>query len=354
MCKYKYQRTFPLAFCLALGALLSLALGQDTSWDLRNYHLYNPFAALHERFGLDFFIADKQTGLNPTVDFPYMFLALGPLANYPRVLAALMGLPYGFMVFVVWNISKILLARFEAKEKLPLAILATTTAVTGAMTIAQTGSTSNDVTIGMFVLAGLWTILRDTNGWGSFVIAGLLFGAAAGLKLTGGIYAPALVVSLFVSLPLRRGLRASSLFSLGWLLGFMACYGWWGWKMWVLYGNPAFPLFNDLFHSAMAPAQSLRDMRFLPRNAAQWIVYPFYWAFNADNQTVFESGFRDPRMAIAYSAIIVFAIKKRHVLFAKKRTRHNRYSAKNSCLFFGVLLYRMADHNIHFTLRHSN
>ncbi|KTF40250.1 hypothetical protein [Xanthomonas translucens] len=35
-----------------LGALLSLLLGQDANWDLRNYHLYNGYAALHGRLGI--------------------------------------------------------------------------------------------------------------------------------------------------------------------------------------------------------------------------------------------------------------------------------------------------------------
>jgi hypothetical protein len=36
-----------------LFGLLSLALGQDDNWDLRNYHLYNPFALVNGKIGLD-------------------------------------------------------------------------------------------------------------------------------------------------------------------------------------------------------------------------------------------------------------------------------------------------------------
>ena len=40
-----------------LFGLFSLALGQDTNWDLYNYHLYNPFALLNGKLDIDFFAA---------------------------------------------------------------------------------------------------------------------------------------------------------------------------------------------------------------------------------------------------------------------------------------------------------
>ncbi len=48
-----------------LGVLLALQLGQDQSWDLLNYHYYNPFALLEQRWGFDVAPAMRQTWFSP-------------------------------------------------------------------------------------------------------------------------------------------------------------------------------------------------------------------------------------------------------------------------------------------------
>ena len=49
-----------LVICLAGGALASWWLGQDANFDLKNYHLYNPFALLEGRHEIDFAVAAFQ------------------------------------------------------------------------------------------------------------------------------------------------------------------------------------------------------------------------------------------------------------------------------------------------------
>ncbi len=43
------NRHFLLVLCLIVGGTVSVLLGQDANWDLKNYHLYNPFAFLNDR-----------------------------------------------------------------------------------------------------------------------------------------------------------------------------------------------------------------------------------------------------------------------------------------------------------------
>ena len=69
-----------IIICLAAGAIVSVLLGQDANWDLRNYHLYNPFALLNSRTGIDLMPAGLQSTFNPLLDVPYYVLAMGPLA----------------------------------------------------------------------------------------------------------------------------------------------------------------------------------------------------------------------------------------------------------------------------------
>jgi hypothetical protein len=71
-----------LAICLVIGAALSVAAGQDANWDLRNYHLYSAYSILTGQFDRDIFSADFQSAYNPTLDFPYVLLAMGPLAHW--------------------------------------------------------------------------------------------------------------------------------------------------------------------------------------------------------------------------------------------------------------------------------
>ena len=67
-----------------LCALLSLLRGQDANWDLRNYHVYNAWALLEGRLGIDLAPAQMQSYFAPLLDVPYFLLvqhAPAPLAG---------------------------------------------------------------------------------------------------------------------------------------------------------------------------------------------------------------------------------------------------------------------------------
>src|SRR5437868_6855290 len=55
-------------------ALLALAMGKKTGWDLYNYHWYNPYALLNDRFGFDVAVAHHATYYNPLSDLPLYML----------------------------------------------------------------------------------------------------------------------------------------------------------------------------------------------------------------------------------------------------------------------------------------
>jgi hypothetical protein len=93
-------------------------------------------------------------------------------------------------------------------------------------------------------------------------------------------------------------------FGSGTALGFTAVAGHHMLTLWQLFGNPVFPLLNDIFHSPYYEAKSLSDHRFLPRDFLQIIAYPFYWA-KTNDYVVSELPFRDWRGAIAYIAIVI-------------------------------------------------
>ena len=60
-----------------LSGLTSLWFGQDITWDLRNYHYYNPYAFLHDRMGYDIAPAQLQSFFSPYLDIPFYLLMAG-------------------------------------------------------------------------------------------------------------------------------------------------------------------------------------------------------------------------------------------------------------------------------------
>jgi hypothetical protein len=60
-------------FYFVLLGIVSLYLGQDISWDIRNYHFYNPYMLLTGRMQYDILPAQIQTFLNPTMDIPFLW-----------------------------------------------------------------------------------------------------------------------------------------------------------------------------------------------------------------------------------------------------------------------------------------
>lgn len=302
-----------LAGCLLLGALASLAVGQDAFWDTRNYHLYNAWAWLADRYGRDITPAGMQSYFNPLPDLPYFLLGTGWLKHAPRVLAALQGLWFGALLFVVGRIAARLAAlhgrRFGAADAFAALI-----GVSGTMAVSQLGSTTHEIPLAVLVLGSLYLLLpREPAAQGSsaaarMALAGLCAGLAAGLKPTAIVYGPALAAALLAAQgPTRQTWKLLLWFALGALPGFVAAYGWWGVHLWQATGNPIFPMFNQVFHSSQVPAAGGTDGRFRPRDPLQWLFYPFYWVVK-NQWLVTEAPLADARYALAMIAAVVIAV----------------------------------------------
>lgn len=295
---------------LASGGL-SVLLGQDANWDLKNYHLYNPWALVEGRFETDLLVAGIQSFFNPALDLPYYFLAFEWLPHYPRTVAFLMGLPYGVLVSATAYCG-IRLAQdlgLSERDRLTMVLPAVLIGVSGAATISQVGTTFNEVQVAALVLLGLALCMRalpeePLHSAVCILAAGALFGLAAGLKLTAAVYAPATVLSLLAtSGDAKRAVARGVQFCGGWMAAFVLAFGWWGFKVYKLTGNPVFPMFNRIFRSDWAPLASGMDSRFRPESLPETLFYPFYWA-KPGPMTVAEPAFSDPRFAICMVAII--------------------------------------------------
>ena len=330
-----------LPFCLAVGAALSVFLGQDANFDLKNYHIYNAWALLHDRSAHDFGAAGSQSFFNPLPDLPYYALGTGVLNGWPIVLAAFQGLWYGLLLFILCKIA-IALTKLQGRSPGWPDLLAVAVGASGTMAVSQAGSTTNEILLACLVLLGLLQLLplygADLASKArSACVAGICCGLAAGLKPTAVIYIPAMALSLLVTLrPRGDALRLALIYTTGSVLAFLVSYGWWGWHLYRLTGNPSFPYFNQLFRSDWIGTVSGTDPRFRPRDLAQWLFYPFYWA-KKNSGLVTELEFADPRYALAMLAVMITATLD---VFQSARSCKNIHGSPSGLLStFAVVAY---------------
>jgi hypothetical protein len=300
-----------LVVCLLIGAFYALQKGQDTAWDLKNYHLYNAWSFLHGHLTIDLAPVGLQGFFNPLLDVPYFWLGTSLLHHTPRLLAALQGLWYGGLLFVLLRIS----VRFSKVRERAFGIpdlLAVIIGATGTMVTSQTGSSTNELPLALLILLGLYVLLpfcaRDmpTRPMRRAVVAGLLCGLAAGLKPTAIVYTPALGLALWLALGFgAKALHLSIVFVCAAVGAFLLAYGWWGWELYRLTGNPVFPMFNQVFHSPWSPPSAGTDRQFMPKDLFQWLFYPFFWI--QKNRYQGGNAFADARYAVAMIAVAIVA-----------------------------------------------
>ena len=298
----------PLA--AGLGALW---LGQDASWDLRNYHFYVPFAFLHGRVGVDVAVAHVATYYNPLLHLPFYWTVT---QLPPRAVGFISGAAAGANVWLVFGIARALRGPVPRHAEAWLAGALALLGFCGAMSLSELGTSFGDNLLSVVVLGSVWTVLRFRDAlacpgpaaWAVAATAGVLAGIAAGVKLPFSVYAVAGCAAL-LALPLApwRRLALASAFGIGVLAGMAGSGGFWFHAMWQRFGNPLFPYFNDLFRSAWASPGSYRHDVFLPDGLRDWLVFPFHFAL--DPLHVAEVPFRDLRFPLLYLILTLLAAR---------------------------------------------
>jgi hypothetical protein len=297
----------PLLFALASV----FVMGQDANWDLLNYHLYNAYALLNGRVGVDLAPAAMQSYFNPVLDLPYFLMV-----KYwpPRAVAFAMGLFHGLNFVFLLLVVKPFVAR--AKHPNATAILLALAGCLSAVFVSELGNTMGDNTSSVFVLAGMavavtrWDDVVGVRGhyllW--IMLAGLFIGMGAGAKLTNAIYAVGCALALLLACPgsAVHRLRIASAFSLGVVLGIALTGGYWFLMLWELYGNPLFPQFNTVFQSDMAGSLGVADTRWRPKGAVEALFFPFIFALNPAR--VGESALYQIALPTLYSLFLLWAV----------------------------------------------
>ena len=298
-------------------------LGGDSTWDTRNYHLYNPFALLTGKWRTDIAAAQMQSYLPPTLDIPY-YLLVRRIGD-TRLLNILLEIPHAVAAVLAFLLSLRLLRATDLVSRLTAAV-AILIGVTGAATMPFMATAMSDMTGVSLVLGGLLLLapddLRQDLPLFRFGAAGLLCGAAVGLKLTFVSAAGGLCLAVLV-LPARGAsvilLRLLAL-GCGGVLGGLLTGGWWWALAWHAWGNPLFPFFNNIFQSPLLGLGSLPDVLLARRSATMpesflvAILFPFLWGGPLAwqiyfHQAVIEFHIRDPRFGVALIAATAILIR---------------------------------------------
>jgi len=303
-----------LALLGVIAGAGSLWLGADANWDLRNYHLYNPWALLNDRWQADMGW-NVQWFLNPLPQLPYYALvSLWP--NDLRPVTALMGIPGALVAWAMLLLYRELGRQFE----LPAALLALGWVVscTGAVTLGQLGTTFNDLAVAFIVLLGCVSILRglretDDQRWPA--LGFFAFGVAMGLKITFGLFVLGPALAWLFTRPRFHALWPGALAA---TLGLLLAGGWWFTLLQLRYESPLYPFFNNLFESPWWIPITERDARFDPQGLLQWLFYPFYW-WRA-NVLVSEVPFSDGRISLGLLAALGALWPWRGLSLTQRRT----------------------------------
>jgi hypothetical protein len=257
--------------------LLSLMLGQDDGWDMKNYHLYNAHALLNGRLAVDMAPGNFQSYFNPTLDSSFP----GPVASF------IFGVLHGLNFVLVLAIARSVLGT-TAAEGYRVPLLLAIAGVCGAGFLSELGNTMGDNMTSLLVLAALYMLFKrwdQLRQWSAAAVcaaiaSGFVMGLGTGLKLTNATFAVALCLAFFMapgSLWLRIGL--AFVFGVGTLAGIAVTAGWWFMKLWQTFGNPLFPQFNNIFHSPLAVPQGV-DTAHLPKTVLETLFWPVVFSFD--------------------------------------------------------------------------
>jgi len=266
-----------------LAGLWSLLRGQDANWDLRNYHFYNGWAALHGRLATDLAPAQLQTYFHPLLDILHYALLAGlpgPLAGF--LLGAWHGLLFALVAAVAWRVLE-----DDPRRATRVPLLALAGLLTAAF-VSELGNTMADNTTAVPVLAALVLVMSAqararigrpaTTRW---LLAGALLGLAVACKLTNAQYAVALGVAALVDGARMRSRLAGA----AWMtLAAAACFALlglpWFVAVWQQFGNPLFPQFNAWFQAPLALPVSVADTRWMPRGVGEWLSWPLVFSLH--------------------------------------------------------------------------
>jgi hypothetical protein len=262
--------------CVVLALVTNYLFGKEMAFDLLNYHLYAGFSAVNDRFGQDYFAAGPQSYFNPYVYLPfYALVSAGlPALAVASVLAAV----HSIILWLSFELGIAVCSAEDGRTRTAMGICAAALAYMNPILMQQLGSSFADITTAELVLAG-WLLLAGavrTPRVVPVICAGLIIGVACALKLTNAVHAiAAFAILIFLPLSMRGRLRHVFFYGVSLAIGFAILATPWSYRLERMFGNPLFPVMNNVFRSPEFTAEPLRNFRFIPDNLTEALWRPF-------------------------------------------------------------------------------
>lgn len=236
---------------LALASIPFALGGIGLGWDALNHHIYLGWVAQRPRFDQDFAAAGYQAYQFPYLYWPAYKLfeagASGRLAGVVLVSLHVLAVP------ALWLIARAGIAGMGWYEA-AMRAAAVALALSGEVFLSLMDTTSND---GLSAIPMVWAVAfavlasatPATNGAKRFVgLSGFFAGVATACKLSNG---PLAIVLPLVWALCGPGIRTRATHVVrggAWAIaGFAVTYGYWGWQLWLHFGDPLYPFLGGLF-----------------------------------------------------------------------------------------------------------
>jgi hypothetical protein len=267
-----------------LAVALNYLFGKEMAWDTLHYHLYAGFSALNDRFGQDYFAAGPQSYFNPYAYLP--FYALVRLGLPGLAIGTILAVLHSILLWITYELACAVWPSADRRQRLFFGLCVTVLALMNPILLQQIGSAFSDITTAELVLGG-WLLLAQSvlrPSTKRIIFSGILLGAAAALKQTNAVHALAgFFVLIFVPLPLLGRIRSLSYFGAAMAAGFVLTAAPWSYRLAKTFGNPMFPLLNNLFRSPeFTTAPLLKHYRFIPDSLGDALLLPFRMVSRAD------------------------------------------------------------------------
>lgn len=305
----KYKDFFILIIFMIIEGIVSIRLGADVSWDTQNYHLYNPFAFLTNRYNLDIMAAGIQTFYSPFPDIPF-YLLIKYFNNYPLFVAFIQGSLGGILIFFVYKIATLLFENFRSNWIYILCSIIL--AASGTMFNFELGSGMTTIQSSIFVLASLYILLKNLfsikQNYRLTLLSGVLSGIALAEKWTSIIFILSILISICILYKnIKNPFKNLFIYSITTILVFMSLTIYWSAFVFKYTGNPIFPYYNNIFKSDMTEFITYIDQRFLNVPILQKIFFPFI-PLKGDRAINFEGKIIDFRYLAAFLSLFFIVI----------------------------------------------
>lgn len=297
-----------LACCLAAYVYTYLR-GPDVNFDGKNYHLYDAFMYLDDRWGTDVnAVGNILTYQNPqgfTLAYWLRTHLYFPWSDWTLATVQLAALP-----LLLW-LARRLIRTPPSATRFAVVSLTLVLAFLSPYWFSELGTSFSSSLLGPLVLIGLillsyWTP-QATRLQRMLLLGGTgaCVGLATGLKLVVLVFAVAMIIPLLIVIVERNWKRLAggiSVFVLGGLVGVLPTIPWYS-QVQSKFGNPVFPFYNSIFKSPYWEGPDFRDLRWKFNGFKDLAEFVTTSAFTPSNK-IAEIPSADPRPLILFVLVL--------------------------------------------------